>query len=348
MHNKGEITCNHELYRINKDLILSLLILFLFWHNVKLRVMPEVPAKEAEVNVMGKKKMLFVINPKSGKAQIKNHLLKLIDIFNKKGYEVTVHITRAKGDAEKIVKEREKCYDIIVCSGGDGTLDEVVTGMVKSGKSTLIGYIPAGSTNDFANSLNLPKNMEQAAQVVVGGKPFACDIGAFNKDVFVYVAAFGMLTEVSYGTGQEMKNLLGHMAYVLEGAKHLTNIRSHKMRFTHSGGVIDGDFIYGMVTNSVSVGGFKNLTGKNVALNDGELEVTLIRRPKNPIELNKLISALLDKNMESEFIYWFKTAKLTVESKEEVAWTLDGEFGGNHKKVVIEDYKEAMEIMVPG
>lgn len=297
---------------------------------------------------MEKKRMLFVINPKSGKAQIKNHLLKIIDVFNRNGYEVTVYITGAKGDAENMAKGHGGDYDILVCSGGDGTLDEVVTGMVKSGKSVPIGYIPSGSTNDFANSLGLPKNMEQAAQVIVGGKPFACDIGAFNRDVFVYVAAFGMFTQVSYGTGQEMKNLLGHMAYVLEGAKHLTNIKSYKMRFTHSGGVIEGDFIYGMVTNSMSVGGFKNLTGKNVALNDGELEVTLVRRPKNPIELNRLVSALVDKDMDSEFIYWFKTAKLTVESKEEVAWTLDGEFGGNHKKVVIEDYKEAMEIMVPG
>lgn len=297
---------------------------------------------------MERKKMLFVINPKSGKAQIKNHLLKLVDIFTKNGYQVTVHITGKKGDARQVVADREDGFDILVCSGGDGTLDEVVTGMVKSERSIPIGYIPAGSTNDFASSLKLPKNMEQAAQVIVSGKPFACDIGTFNKDIFVYVAAFGMFTEVSYGTGQEMKNLLGHMAYVLEGAKHLTNIKSYRMRFTHSGGVIEGDFIYGMVSNSVSVGGFKNLTGKNVALDDGELEVTLIRRPKNPGELNKLISALIDKNVESELIYWFKAAKLTVESKAAVAWTLDGEFGGNHKKVVIEDRRKAVEIMVPG
>ncbi len=296
---------------------------------------------------MRKKKMLFLINPKSGKAQIKNHLLKLVDIFIKNGYEVTVHITQKKGDAVKVAAAGTDAYDILVCSGGDGTLDEVVTGMVKSGKTIPVGYIPAGSTNDFANSLKLPKNMERAAEVVVSGTPFLCDLGTFNNEVFVYVAAFGMFTEVSYGTGQELKNLLGHMAYVLEGAKHLTNIKSYKMRFTHSGGVIEGDFIYGMVSNSVSIGGFKNLTGKNVALDDGEFEVTLIRRPKNPIELNKLITALIDKNVENEFIYWFKTAKLKVESKSEIAWTLDGEFGGNHKKAVIENCKGTMEIMVP-
>lgn len=295
---------------------------------------------------MEKRRMLFIINPKAGKAGIKNHLLKLLDIFAKNGYEVTVHITQKKGDACRVAATKAAEYDMLVCSGGDGTLDEVVTGMVKSGKSFPIGYIPAGSTNDFASSLELPKNMERAAMAIVKGSPFACDVGSFNEDIFVYVAAFGLFTEVSYGTGQEMKNLLGHLAYVLEGAKHLTNIKSYKMRFTHNNGVIEGDFIYGMVTNSVSVGGFKNLTGKNVALDDGEFEVTLIRRPRNPIELNKLVSALLDKNPENEFIYWFKTGKLMVESRDEVAWTMDGEFGGNHKKAVIENHRGAMEIMV--
>lgn len=296
---------------------------------------------------MAEKKMLFVVNPKAGKARIKNYLLEITDMFIKAGYEVTVHITQDKGDALKVVKDREKRYDMIVCSGGDGTLDEVVTGMVKSGKALPIGYIPAGSTNDFANSLKLPSNMKKAAKVVLEGEKFACDIGSFNRDVFVYVAAFGMFTDVSYGTNQEMKNMLGHMAYILEGIKRLTALKSYKMKFSYGETVIEGDFLYGMITNSVSVGGFKNITGKNVALNDGQLEVTLIRRPTNAAELNKLIAALVEQNTESEFIYWFKTAKLKVESEEKVAWTLDGEYGGEHKKVQIEDFKQAMEIIVP-
>ncbi len=296
---------------------------------------------------MAEKKMLFVVNPKAGKARIKNYLLEITDMFIKAGYEVTVHITQDEGDALKVVKDREKRYDMIVCSGGDGTLDEVVTGMVKSGKALPIGYIPAGSTNDFANSLKLPSNAKKAAKVVLEGEKFACDIGSFNRDVFVYVAAFGMFTDVSYGTNQEMKNMLGHMAYILEGIKRLTALKSYKMKFSYGETVIEGDFLYGMITNSVSVGGFKNITGKNVALNDGQLEVTLIRRPTNAAELNKLIAALVEQNTESEFIYWFKTAKLKVESEEKVAWTLDGEYGGEHKKVQIEDFKQAMEIIVP-
>lgn len=296
---------------------------------------------------MAEKKMLFVVNPKAGKARIKNYLLEITDMFIKAGYEVTVHITQDKGDALKVVKDREKRYDMIVCSGGDGTLDEVVTGMVKSGKALPIGYIPAGSTNDFANSLKLPSNARKAAKIVLEGEKFACDIGSFNRDVFVYVAAFGMFTDVSYGTNQELKNMLGHMAYILEGIKRLTALKSYKMKFSYGETVIEGDFLYGMITNSVSVGGFKNITGKNVALNDGQLEVTLIRRPTNATELNKLIAALVEQNTESEFIYWFKTAKLKVESEEKVAWTLDGEYGGEHKKVQIEDFKQAMEIIVP-
>lgn len=296
---------------------------------------------------IAKKKMLLIINPKAGKAQVKNHLLNIIDIFIKADYEVTAYITQCKGDALRVARDRKDGYDVMVCSGGDGTLDEVVTGMAKSGRSIPIGYIPAGSTNDFAGSLRIPKNMEKAAQIVAAGNLFACDIGSFNRDVFVYVAAFGMFTDVSYGTGQEMKNLLGHMAYVLEGVKRLTAIKSYKMRFTYENTVIEGDFLFGMVTNSISVGGFKRITGENVELNDGELEVTLVRRPVSVSELNQLVAALLDRNMENELIYWFKTAKLQIESEEAVAWTLDGEFGGEHKEVLIEDYKEAMEIMVP-
>lgn len=292
------------------------------------------------------KKMLLILNPKAGKGQIKNHLLQIVDTFIKGGYEVTIYVTQSEGDAMRVTRDRKEKFDLIVCCGGDGTLDEVVTGMVKSGKSVPIGYIPAGSTNDFANSLGIPRNMQKAAQNIIEGKAFACDIGSFNRDVFVYVAAFGLFTDVSYGTGQEMKNVLGHMAYVLEGMKRLTTIQSYTMRFYYEDIVIEGDFVFGMITNSVSVGGFKKITGKNVELNDGQLEVTLIRRPTSALALNQLISALIEKDPENELIYWFKTSKLRIESDEPIAWTRDGEFGGNHKEVLIEDYKESMQIMV--
>ena len=166
------------------------------------------------------RKLLFVYNPKAGKALIKNKLADILDIFADAGYETTVIPTRGQGDAAEAVAGRPGEYDLVVCSGGDGTLDEVVTGMIRSGFRTPIGYIPAGSTNDFGGSLSLPKNMVQAAEVVVNGWDFACDIGSFScndvDDVFVYIAAFGIFTDVSYETAQDMKNVLGPLAYLLE------------------------------------------------------------------------------------------------------------------------------------
>ncbi len=292
------------------------------------------------------KKMLFVYNPKSGKAQIRNKLADILDIFTKGGYEITVYPTQKNGDAMEVVANRKPIYDLVVCSGGDGTLDEVVTGMIQSGFPTTIGYIPAGSTNDFGGSLALPKNMLKAAEAIVHGKDFPCDVGSFNRDVFVYIAAFGIFTDVSYETGQEMKNVLGHMAYVLEGMKRLPTIRSYPMKIMYDDKVIEDDFIFGMITNSVSVGGFKHITGKNVKLDDGVFEVTLIRKPKNPIELNNIMVSLLNRDIDTNAMYCFRTARLICESKEPVAWTLDGENGGMHTAVEIANVYKGINIRV--
>lgn len=293
------------------------------------------------------KKTLFIVNPHAGKGYIKNHLLEITDILVKAGHEVTVYTTQSQGDAIRVTRERDKSYDLVICSGGDGTLDEVVTGMIQSGFRTDIGYIPAGSTNDFANSLKIPSIMKRAAEIVAAGHTFPCDVGMFNQDVFIYVAAFGLFTEVSYGTPQEMKNMLGHMAYILEGMKHLQNIKSYHMKVTYGEQVIEDDFIYGMITNSFSVGGFKNITRRNeVALNDGLFEVTLIKHPNNPIELNSILAALISEKIDTEYMYSFKADKLLIESDEEIAWTLDGEFGGNHTKITMENLKEAIDIIV--
>lgn len=303
------------------------------------------------------KKTLFIVNPHSGKGLIKNHLLDIVDILVKSGYEVTVYPTQCRGDAKRIMRERKKDYELIVCSGGDGTLDEIVTGMTESGFKTTIGYIPAGSTNDFAISLKIPSAMKKAAEIAVGGKVFPCDVGRFNDDVFVYIAAFGLFTEVSYGTPQEMKNMLGHMAYLLEGVKHLQNIKSSRMKVTYvsetgENRVIEDEFIFGMVTNSHSVGGFKSIAGNvfkgEIALDDGLFEVTLIKMPKNPMELNSILAALAIQNIDTAYMYSFKSGKLTVESEDDVAWTLDGEFGGKHRMVALTNDKQAMDIMVSG
>lgn len=292
-------------------------------------------------------RMLFIYNPRAGKAQIRSNLLDIIDIFVKAGYEVTAYPTQAAGDAVKAVKERRAGYDIVVCSGGDGTLDEVVSGMMHCDEKLPIGYVPAGSTNDFANSLRIPKSMIKAADVVVNGMDFACDIGALNNQNFIYVAAFGIFTDVSYETKQDVKNVLGHAAYLLEGVRRLPMVRSYALKVSYDDQVIEGDFLYGMITNSFSVGGFRGITGKDILLDDGLFEVTMIRKPTNPLDLNNIIMALVDKRVKSEYIYTFKTPRLTVESEEAVPWTVDGEFGGEHMKAVIENKQRVLSIRVP-
>ena len=296
---------------------------------------------------MSKKDMLFMYNPKAGKAQIRNHLVDILDVFVKEGYEVTVYPTQARGDAIKKTRRKKDKYDIVVCSGGDGTLDEVFTGMMQCKKKVPIGYIPAGSTNDFAVSLNLSKNMVQAAEDIVTGENFPVDVGMFNDDVFVYIAAFGLFTEVTYETDQQIKNVLGHMAYLLEGMKCLATIKTYKLKVTVGEKVIEDEFLFGMITNSHSVGGFQKITGNNVELNDGEFEVTLIKRPMNPIELNRVMAALVDRDIDTECMYCFKASEVRIESEEEVAWTLDGEFGGSHKEVTVKNLHKSLEIRVP-
>lgn len=292
------------------------------------------------------KKLLFVVNGHSGKGQIKNKLLDIIDIMIKEGYHVQVHTTQEREDATKVVREQAKYYDLVVCSGGDGTLDEAVTGMMQSEVRTPLGYIPAGSTNDFANSLEIPKDMIQAAKTAVLGVPFSCDVGEFNGDYFIYVAAFGIFTDVSYATSQELKNALGHVAYILEGAKRLYTIKTYHMRVEYDGNEIEGDFLLGMITNSTSVGGFKNMTGKDVKLDDGLFEVTLIHKPKNIIELNTIIASLTNLKDETDLIDSFRAESVKFYSEEEIPWTLDGEFGGDHKEVQIKDHCKAVDIMI--
>ena len=170
--------------------------------------------------------------------------------------------------------------DLVVCSGGDGTLDEVVSGLMEVDQRVPIGYIPAGSTNDFANSLSISKDMVQAAKDIIEGNLYSCDVGAFDNDSFVYIAAFGLFTDVSYETDQHMKNILGHLAYLLEGSKRIWNVPTYWIKVEANGETFEGEYIYGMVTNAKSVGGFKNLPGQDVRLDDGLFEVTLIKRPK--------------------------------------------------------------------
>ena len=272
------------------------------------------------------KKMLFVFNPKAGKGKIKTNLLDIVDIFNKGGYEVIIYSTQKPKDAYEKAKEYESKVDLIVCSGGDGTLDEVVTGVMEK------------------NSLFMPKSMTDAASMIMEEKLYHCDIGRFNNQSFTYIAAFGLFTDVAYQTDQDLKNILGHVAYLLEGVKRLFDIKSYHMRIESEELTVEDDFIFGMITNSRSVGGFKNLTGKNVDMNDGLFEVTMITRPKNPLELQEIMTAMLTAEDNTDLIHSFKSARVTITSEEPVPWTLDGEYGGSHTQIEIENCHEALNL----
>lgn len=299
------------------------------------------------------KKMLFIINPRSGKEQIRSRLLEILDSFVKAGYGPSVYITQGPKDAE-YQAARAKTKELVVCSGGDGTLNEVVSGLmtITPEKRPELGYIPSGSTNDFASSLGLPKNMRKAAQTAALGKPFLVDVGVFGKNrYFVYVAAFGAFTEVSYSTPQETKNILGHQAYMLEAIKRLTGLKSYRMRLTWEylgeQRELEEEFILGMVTNTTSIGGFKGLVGMDVALDDGEFEVLLVRKPRTPLDIASIAAYLIQREGENECVFKFRTSKLTVQSEELVDWSLDGEFGGSQTEVVIENKPREIAIRVP-
>lgn len=294
------------------------------------------------------KRLLFIYNPHAGKGLLKPKLSDVIDIFVKAGYEVVTYPTQAYRDAyKKVLRYEIDSYDLVVCSGGDGTIDEVVTGMMQRGDRSPIGYIPTGTTNDFANSLHIPKGLLSAADNAVNGSVFPCDVGKFNEDIFVYIAAFGLFTDVSYQTKQEVKNVLGHLAYVLEGTKRLFNVPSYRIKVTYDGKTIEDEFIFGMVTNSRSVGGFRNMVGKQVVFDDGVFEVTLIKMPKNPLELQEIVAALLIEQVDTKHMYSFKAGNIVFESLEEIPWTLDGEFGGAHDRVEVQNLNRQLEIMVP-
>ena len=299
------------------------------------------------------KDLLLLVNPKAGKAEVKHHLMDIVDILVKAGWRVVIRTTQYSGEVTDIIRTDGSRYAMVVCAGGDGTLNEAVCGLVQLDTQPVLGYIPAGTTNDFATSLHLPKNnLLQAAEIVANGMPFCCDAGLFNLRPFVYVAAFGIFTEVSYSTPQQSKNALGHAAYILEGIKSLADVKTHELVISTDGEVISGEFVFGMVSNSISVGGFKMNSKSKIEMNDGLLEVVLVRKPRNPIELQGAVAALMRNdftaltNHGETCLYAFRTQKLQIFSKEPVSWTLDGEYGGDLQNVTISVKPQAYNIMV--
>ena len=294
------------------------------------------------------KKLLLIVNPCAGQKRANKYLTDIVSLFCAQEYECTVFVTAKRGDAARKAEACAEQFDRLVCIGGDGTLNEMLSGIWHAGTDVPIGYIPAGSTNDFATSLNIPKDMVRAAQHIAAGEPVQCDIGRANGErSFNYVAAFGAFTEVSYATPQHLKNLLGHQAYVLEGVKSLAALKPYKVKVTSNELQVEDSFVYGMVSNTESVGGMRGLAGTGVDLQDGLFEVTLIKEIKNPMEVQQLVTAFLSKNFEKcDVLYSFKTSKITFESEEAIKWTLDGEYGGEWKEMRLEVEPRAIEFII--
>lgn len=292
------------------------------------------------------KKLLLILNPCSGKKKASHALADVVNVFNRGGYDVTVYITAARGDATKVVAQRAPEFDLVVCAGGDGTFNETISGLLAGGHDTPIGYLPAGSTNDFASSLHLSKNLVEAARDIVEGTPRRLDVGRFNDRYFSYVASFGAFTRASYATSQNVKNALGHLAYILSGIKELAYIRSRRLRFTlDDGRVLEDEYIFGAISNSTSVAGILTLSEDLVDMNDGVFELLLVRKPENLLELNDCVLALTTQDYHTPMLTFTSARSVEIEAPEDMDWTLDGERETGRAHCRAENLHDAIRIV---
>ena len=294
------------------------------------------------------KKMLFVMNPYSGTRRANRYLADILSVFNKAGYTVITHMTAGTGDGIAVVERMAPHVDTVVCCGGDGTFNETVNGVLRSGADVDIGYIPAGSTNDFAASLRLPTNVLQAAQAIVEGEPHSYDVGLFGDRYFSYVASFGTFTRSSYATPQSIKNALGHTAYVLEGIQELSQIRKTHARMELDNEIVEDDFIFGAVSNSLSIGGILALDPKQVDMSDGKFELLLVRAPRDLTEISECIRALQSQKYNCSMITFRSTTHVRVLQGEDIIWTLDGERQDGADVVEIRNLHHAIRLLQKG
>ena len=292
------------------------------------------------------KKNLVIMNPFSGKREANKYLTDIIDIFTKGGYMTTILTTTERGDGTVYASRYAGEFDLITCIGGDGTFNEVVAGLLDSGERVPVGYIPAGSTNDFANSLKLSTNILKATEDIVKGRLKTLDIGSFNGRKFSYVASFGAFTQTSYSTPQSVKNMLGHLAYILEGATSLTSIKPQHLKIEANGMPYEDDYIFGAISNSTSLAGILTLDPQYVDMNDGLFELLLVRSPKNPIELAEIVYMLTTQNYESNKITFVNADSFTIYADENMDWSLDGEYQEGCERIEIENLHNAIDIVV--
>ena len=292
------------------------------------------------------KKMLFVINPYAGMRKADKVLSEILAVFNRADYDVRVYVTACQADAVQAVEKLAPGMDLVVCSGGDGTFNETITGLMNGGLDIPVGYIPSGSTNDFAASLGLSGDCVEAARAIVEGAPNAYDIGRFGSRYFSYVASFGAFTKASYSTPQNIKNLVGHVAYLLEGMQELSQIRKHHVKLTLDGEtVLEDDYLFGAICNSTSVGGIMTLDPNQVDLADGKFEVLLVRAPRTLQEIPECLLAVQKQQYNSTMMTFRSASSIKVETDPEMPWTLDGEREIGHREVEVRNLHKAIRII---
>lgn len=292
------------------------------------------------------KKMSFIMNPRAGQRKANRQLADILGIFNRAGYQVQAYMTACQGDAVEAARRSAPGQDLVVCCGGDGTLNEVINGVLQSGADTPIGYIPAGSTNDFAASLHIPNNCLKAAQAIVEGDPFPLDVGKFGDRYFAYVASFGAFTKTSYSTPQNVKNALGHTAYLLEGISELSQIRKTHVRLElEDGTAVEDDFLFGAISNSTSVGGILTLSPEQVDMGDGLFELLLVRAPKDIGQLAECIVVLKNQKYNCRMITFASASRITVHAPQDMGWTLDGERSEGAQLLRIENLHHAIRLI---
>ena len=294
------------------------------------------------------KRMLFVYNPTAGKGAAASHLSMMVDTFTKAGWLTAVYPTQGKQDATRAVRELGAYYDRVVCCGGDGTLSETAAGLMELSRPPVLGYIPSGSTNDCAATLHIPRSYKKAAELAAGEKELLrWDIGSLNGQSFVYVAAFGAFTEVAYDTPQDLKNTFGHLAYIAAGIASIPSITPYHLKVEFDGQTLEDDFFYGMVCNTDSVAGMKNLPTDRIVLDDGLFEVILVRKPMNIWEIGAGLQTLLRPGEveEGSALLSFHASQLKFTSEKPIPWTVDGEYGGSHQVSLLQNHRQALTIL---
>ena len=293
------------------------------------------------------KKLMLIINPAAGRGGFKSGLGEALDLLDKGGFRTTLYFTSGRGDATEFAERFAADFDVVACVGGDGTLSEVFAGLMRIENPPMLGYIPMGTANDVATTLGLPKNDTiGAARRIIEGEPHPFVVGGFgDNQYFSYIAAFGAFTEVSYATPQNQKKLLGHLAYVLQGMAALPRLESYNTRVEYDGGVFEGRLVYGSMSNSTSVAGIVRLRDEMVCLGDGESELVLVREPESVVGFGEIVDSVLSQRFDSDklLILHTKQAKFTFDKP--VAWTRDGEAGGEFQEIVLKNYKAPVKMI---